>query len=84
MVARMESNSNYYSDQTTTVGDYWYQVPDSNWHQYYVWTQPAQTGWICGRCGSSNAPWVPKCDCKEGKTYTTTRSCSCGCHEEDE
>ncbi len=26
---------------------------------------PVQKGWLCPRCETVNAPWMPKCDCKE-------------------
>lgn len=29
---------------------------------------PPQHGWICLRCGQSNAPWIPNCNCAEVKT----------------
>ena len=27
----------------------------------------AKTGWVCSRCGNSNAPWLPMCQCNYEK-----------------
>ena len=30
-------------------------------------------GWICPRCGKVNAPFMPQCDCEDGKHHSNYR-----------
>lgn len=34
-----------------------------NKYNYNYSTQYIERGWLCGRCGRINAPWVRQCDC---------------------
>lgn len=46
------------------------------WRNVVLPTIPAvaQTGWICPRCSTVNAPWVPWCQCKPVAVTVTTTS----------
>lgn len=44
----------------------------TNWHCVKSVTGPVEYGWICSRCGKSNAPFVRSCDCYDHGTSTIT------------
>lgn len=60
------------------VGDYfggpkpWCECPPEVKAPFNTYDPVALYGWVCSKCGRSNAPWVATCPC--GPNVTTTTS----------